>query len=348
MTSRMRSLATLRSFSRSAILAALAVASATIAGAQQPRPHLVRGVVRDSVTGAPIAGALIQASRAGALRTDRSDDLGQFRLLLSPGEYRVKILRIGFAEGARTLAMPDNDTTVTIGLKSIAQALEASRIRADVPAIYGVVARLPDLLPLAEAKVTVMGATRSVTTDSTGRFFVDVGKPGTYMVRMVRDGFGDMLFPVEVAEKRAVEASRMLEPSTAKNPAVREHLYVEIDERLRSRGYNSALVTAADLRQSGGSTLLESLPGSRSMTIKGLRFSGAACIYINGVQTLMGLDMIPTETVESIEVYAGRGNITATLQCTSPRPVDARLRGLTRGVAGSPEAVRQINIWLKK
>jgi hypothetical protein len=328
-------------------LALLAIFAA-VAQAQQVRPHLVRGVVRDSATGAPIAGALVQAQRTDLIRTDRSDDLGQFRLLLPPGEFRLRVLRVGFSESSRSLAMPERDTSLTIGMRSLAQILDATRIQAAVPAVYGIVARLPDLLPLASAKVSVMGVTKSVTTDSTGRFFVDVGKPGTYMLRMTRDGFAEMLFPVEVPARRAVDASRMLEPSTAKAPAVREHLYVEIDERLRSRGYNSALVSAADLRASGGSTLLESLPGSRSMTLKGLRFGGPTCIYINGVHTLMGLDAISTEEVESIEVYAGRGNVTATLQCQSPRPVDARLRGLGRGVSNSPEVVRSINIWLKK
>lgn len=319
------------------------------ASAPQPRPHLIRGVVRDSVSGSPIAGVLVQAQGGGLLKTDRSDDLGQFRILLPAGEYRLRILRIGFAEGARSLAMPERDTALSVTIRSIAQTLDATRIRADVPAVYGIVARLPDLVPLASAKVSVLGTSRSVMTDSTGRFFVDVGKPGTYMVRLVRDGFAEMMFPVEVAGMRAVDASRMLEPSTEKPIAVREHLYAEVDQRLKTRGYNASLVSSADLRASGGATLLESLAGTRSMTLKGLRLAGPVCIYINGVSTLMGLDAIPTEDVESIEVYALRGNITGTLQCSSPRPVDARLRGLGRGnIGGSPEVVRQINIWLKK
>jgi hypothetical protein len=343
----MRSSGIRRSCLHRAVLA-LALSAVSL-GAQQPRPHLVRGVVLDSATRFPIAGVLVQAQGGGLLKTDRSDDLGQFRVLLPAGEYRLRILRIGFAEGTRSLAMPERDTTLSVTLRSVAQNLDAIRIRADVPAVYGIVARLPDLVPLASAKVSVLGTSKSVTTDSTGRFFVDVGRSGVYMVRMVRDGFAEMMFPVEVAGNRAVEASRMLEPSTEKPIAVREHLYAEIDQRLKTRGYNSSLVSSADLRASGGATLLESLPGSRSMTLKGLRLAGPVCIYINGVSTLMGLDAIPTETVESIEVYANRGNITGTLQCSSPRPVDARLRGLGRGnIGGSPEVVRQINIWLKK
>jgi hypothetical protein len=351
MTLPMRSSGIRQSFLRSAIagavfVAALGITTAEGLQAQQSRPRVLRGVTRDSATGVPVAGALVQVRADSVFRTERSDDAGNFRFSLPSATYRVTVLRIGYAERVMSFALGDRDTSLIIPMRSVATALDASRIVAGVPAIYGVVARLPDLLPIAGATVHVMGATKTVATDSAGRFFIDVGRPGNYLVRMTRDGFGEMLFPVEVPPARAVEASRMLEPSTRKPVPGMEHLFVAVDERLRSKGYNAALIPASELKASGGATLLEALPGARSMTLKGLRVGGGACIYLNGHTTSMPLEAIDVNEVEAVEVYAGRGDVTATLKWLGCRSTTRGGRG--SGVARSPEMVTSIVIWLKR
>jgi hypothetical protein len=342
------------------VLALSAVASRT--DAQANRTHVINGITRDSASGQPIAGALVQIVGGTVARRDRTNDAGQFRFAGVPaGSYRLSVLRIGYAETSRQVVLADQDTTLTFQLRPVARVLDETRIRGDVPAIYGVVARLPDLLPITGATVSVMGATKSVTTDSTGRFFVDVGRPGTYMVRMTRAGFGEMLFPIVVPELRAVEASRMLEPSTRKPVASMEHLYREIDERLRQRTpTNTALVTASEIRDAGGA-LWEALKRSRSVTVKGLRVPlEGGCIYVNGVWKgrFFSLDMINPDEVEAVELYGAGGDMTATLRSASPcsdaqRRPGANVMNQTPGgaygtVANGPEVVRKIVIWLKR
>jgi hypothetical protein len=329
------------------VIATLFVATAEAQQTQQVRPRIVRGVTRDSATGTPVAGALVQLRGDSVVRTERSDDAGNVRFVVPPATYRVTVLRIGYAERGISFTLGDRDTSLVFSMRPVAAALEETRIVAGVPAIYGVVARLPDLLPMADATVNVMGATKSVKTDSTGRFFIDVGKPGNYLVRMTRDGFGEMLFPVEVPAARAVEASRMLEPSTRKSPPGMEHLFAAANERLRSKGYNAALIPASELKASGGGTLLEALPGSRSMTIKGLRVGSGACIFINGRTTSMPLEAIDVNEVEAVEVYARRGDLTATLVNQS---CNGRANPGTRTVRtqGRAEDVRYVVIWLKR
>jgi hypothetical protein len=345
----MRSSGIRRSCLRSAFLALLVTATFAAAKAQTPRTHVINGVTRDSASGLPIAGALIQIRGDSALRTDRSDDAGNFRLpALAPGRYRLTVLRIGFAESVHQIGLSDRDTSIEIRLGPVARTLADARIRGKVSAVYGVVARLPDLTPLAGATVNIMGATRSATTDSTGRFFIDLGKPGSYLVRITRDGFGEMLFPVEVPAARAVETSRMLEPSTVKTAPGMEHLFAAANERLRSRQpMNSALITASELKASGGGTLRDAIPGSRSMTSKGLRIAPGACIFLNGRTTSMPLEAIDVNEVEAVEVYGRRGEMTATLvnQPCNNRPNPGSRTVMTPGRA---EDVRYIVIWLKK
>jgi hypothetical protein len=348
--------------SRPCALAVALIVLAESAAAQTPRNHVIRGVTRDSASGIPIAGALVQIVGGAIARQDRTNDAGQFRFAGVPaGSYRLSVLRIGYAETSRQVVLADRDTAITFDLRPIARVLDESRIRGDVPAIYGVVARLPDLLPITGATVSVMGATKSVTTDSTGRFFVDVGKPGTFMVRMTRAGFGEMLFPIVVPEFRAVEASRMLAPSTRKPVAAMEHLYREIDERLRQRTpTNTALVTSSEIRDAGGA-LWEALKRSPSVTVKGLRVPlEGGCIYVNGIWKGKNytLDMINPDEVEAVELYGANGDMTATLRSAGPcsdaqRRPRANVRNQTPGgaygaVANGPEVVRKIVIWLKR
>jgi hypothetical protein len=365
MISQARSSGIRRSCLRSAIAAVFAgviLITAGSAAAQSPRNHVIAGVTRDSASAAPIAGALVQIVGGAVARRDRTNDAGQFRFAGVPvGTYRLSVLRVGYAEVSQQLILADQDTTMTIELRSVASVLDATRIRGDVAAVYGVVARLPDLLPIAGATVSVMGATKTVSTDSSGRFFVDVGKPGTYMVRMTSSGFGEMLFPIVVPELRAVEASRMLEPSARKPVAAMEHLYREIDERLRQRTpTNTALVTSSEIRNAGGA-LWEALRRSPSVTIKGLRIPMASgCIFVNGVWKgpMFTLDMVNPDEVESVELYANHGDMTATLRSAS-RCSDAQRRpganvmtqapgGAYGTVANGPEVVQKIVIWLKR
>lgn len=354
----MRSLETRRRSLHSALLLVALVAA--VGQAQQIRNGTIRGTTTDSASGQPVAGALIQIRGDSVFRTQRSDDAGKFRFHLPLGTYRISVLRVGFSESQRNIVLSSRDTALNVPIRPVATALAETRIRGEVPAIYGVVARLPDLMPLAGVTIRVMGATQILTTDSTGKFFVDVGKPGTYFVRMTRDGFGEEWFPIEVPEKRAIEASRMLEPSTRKVAASREHLYKEADERLRYRHpMNSALVTGSELRDAGGD-MLTGLQRSRSVVAKGLKVGGGGCIFVDGVWKgpNFRLEMIDPDEVAAVELYGARGDMTSTLRGLS-NCADAQRRpganvmtqspgGAYGPIANRPEGVRKIVIWLKK
>ena len=325
---------------RVALLVALLVGTTGAAFAQDAR-HVVRGATSDSTSNLPVAGAIVQLSGGPELRSTRSDDAGQFRFSGIPaGRYRLSVIRIGYTESARDLELADRDTTLVVRLAPITRVLGAATVRGDIAAIYGVIARFPDLRPLAGAKLRVMGANKTVTTDSAGTFFIAVEKPGTYFVRVTRDGFAEERFPVDIPGQIAVEASRMLEPGASRVPASMEHLFAEVDQRLRWRALNSAFVPGSEIR-AAGSTLADGLAFSRSVVLRGLRIPGDPCLFVNGARSRMPLDAFDANEIEAVEVYGLRGNVTATLQCSSAR---------TRrpGVAGSPELVRVISVWLKR
>lgn len=330
--------------------AAVAAAVAPLVGGAQGS-HLVRGIMRDSASTVPIAGALVDLRGATLRVTSRTDEEGNFRFRSVPaGRYQISVFRIGFSELRRELDLGARDTTLLLPMVAISQRLNAFRVRGDIAAIYGMIGTLPDLLPLKDARIEVLGATKSHLTDSTGGFFIPLEKPGTYLVRMTHPAFQQRLFSIEVPGDRAVEASRMLDPGEPSHPGL-EGLYRDADQRLRTRGMNSGFVPGAELRR-GGAALKEALESSRSFTMNGLRIGPTACVFVNGMfRPNASLDMFRPEEIEAIEVYASGGEKTGWLakQANGKCGVSALL-GATemRAPTATANQVRYYVIWLRK
>jgi hypothetical protein len=341
-------------FSGFAALFVAALFVAVLALAATPEMALgqraVRGVTRDSASGQHLAGALVEIRNERTRQTVRTDDAGGFRFGRVPeGRYQLSVLRIGYVELKRDLVLANRDTVLTLPLQPTARALDAARVRADVSAIYGIVGTLPDLNALPGAKVDVIGANRSVLTDSVGGFFVAVDKPGLYFVRITRAGFAEQRFPIDVPANRAVDGSRMLDPSPVVAPAALEHLWKEFDQRVRLRALNSAVVPGSEVRAHGGS-LLDALQASPSFIRRGLRFGPSTCVFINGIpRPNLPLDAIRVEEVEAVEVYAMRGDGTLHLaKSWSGRGCGSNARSFTtRPGPKPPEEVQYVVVWVK-
>lgn len=332
-----------------AMLAIASIGTATAAYAQVTQA--IRGTTRDSSTGQLAAGALVELRGPTFVASVRSDDAGAFRFFSVPaGEYRLTILRIGYTETARTLRLANRDTTLSIALVPIPRRLGAAEIRANVPAIYGTLGGLPNLTPVSGAKVQVLGAKANVVTDSTGAFFVEVPKAGMYFVRIVTPGFAEERFPVEVPKDRAIDASRILDPSATQPHPALEHLYRELDRRIEQRGMNSAVIPGSELR-AAASTPFEAIQNARSTVTRGLRL-GATCLFVNGIQKHSWLlQSINVDDIEMVELYALRGNQTGTLVSASGLDCGGGMRpraGYQSGIAGDPNVVQTISIWLKR
>jgi hypothetical protein len=282
------------------VLAALILPSVALAQGNR----VVRGVARDSSTGQPLAGALIEIRSSSFRATDRSDEEGNFRIRGVPlGVYQFSAIRIGFAESKMSLDVGVRDENLIVSMVPSTTRLDAFRVRGDISAIYGMVGTLPDLLPLKGARVQVLGADKTVTTDSTGGFFIPVREAGTYMVRMTREGYSERMFPIEVPRNRAVDGSRMLDPGPEGHPGL-EVVYKDMDQRLRLKSStNAALVPGAEVRRSG-TNIIDGLRGAQSFISKGLRIADSVCLFVNGVpRPGVSPEAFRPDEVESIEVY---------------------------------------------
>lgn len=283
-------------------LLALAVVGSTLV-AQGSRT--VSGVISDSSTRQPLAGALVELRAPSSRLTERTDEEGNFRLRGVPvGRYQVSVLRIGYLESKFDLEIGTRDTVLNVSMRPAAQRLDAFRVRGDITAIYGMVGTLPDLLPIAGARVQVLGADKEQVTDSTGGFFIALKDPGTYMVRMTREGYAERMFPIDVPRNRAVEASRLMDPGQAQS-SVFEGLFKDFDRRLRMRSTSNAVfVPGAEIRRSG-SLLIDGLKASPSFMAKSLDIVDSACVFVDGKpRPGVSLEAFRPEEIEAVEVYA--------------------------------------------
>ncbi len=334
----------------SAAWALVLVGVSASAGLAQ-RPHAIRGIVRDSASRLPLAGALVDVRSAALRLTARTDEDGAFRFNgLLTGRYTYSILRIGFAERTGDIELTDQmrDTTVAVYMRPLPQVLDAFRVRGDVSAIYGMVGTLPDLAPLAGARVQIIGGSEAVTTGADGGFFVPAEGPGSYLVRITADGYADRLFNVEIPRGRAVEASRLLDPG-AGAPKALEGVYDDLAQRLRFRGMNSALVSGAELRRAG-SNVVDAVQASRAFTAPGLRFGPSVCLFVNGIaRPGATVEAYRVDEVEAIEVYAGNGDKSGDLARRWPAnaPCGQIFRTFARG-GPTANLVRYVVIWLRK
>lgn len=307
------------------------------------------GIIRDSARGAPLADALIELRNGSTLLSTRSEQDGTYQLRsVLAGRHELTIRRIGYRELRRTLDLNGRDTSISPMLGGFAQMLDTMHARANVMGIFGVVGSATDLKPLPKAKLKVLGAQSSTETDSAGRFFVEVKKAGTYMVRVDREGYHGQLLSLTVPQDRAVETVPLLYSTGDPKSRVGERMWHEFDERVQFGGTNAAVLSGGQLRKSGASDIAEAVQFIPSSARKGLHIGATSCLFVNGMPRFgFSVDVIPLDQVEAVELYTANGDASGTLVKLWPRNVACApsIRSAAGGSAGT--AAKYVVVWLR-
>ncbi len=290
--------------------------------------RVIQGDVRSAADSATIAGATIEIAGPRFTRTVRSDEAGKFWFGQVPvGSYRLLVMRIGYEPIRQDVAVGESNADLRVVLKPDAQDLNTIITRANVTAVYGGIGAVgaaknaqgeKTMTAVKGATVQVLGSRKTAVTDSLGRFFVELGKPGRYIIRVTSPGLAVQLFTVDVPRNKAVDASRLLDSVRTEAPTGREYLWGEMDRRIGWRAMNSALVSGAELRELGGS-LTDALQRSKGMTLRGMRIGATTCVFVDGIpKPNWPLDAFRIEEVEAVELYGPRGDPTNLLASSWP------------------------------
>ncbi len=136
----------------------------------------VSGVVKDAVSGQPVAGAQVSFADVGERWT--TDENGSFQADLVPGDYTLTIERFGYRSEKVNVHVP-TDRVVTF---------EAQLQPETTGTIVGTVSDLEGA-PIANAQIAVLGHPVRTTTDDKGRFDISELPAGAYQVRASAEGY---------------------------------------------------------------------------------------------------------------------------------------------------------------
>lgn len=318
-----------------------------LAGEARAQAIVLKGTVRDSSTGRAVAGAIVEFRNTVNLRSTRTDEAGEFRFRdVAMGEATLTVRRIGYAALQRAVQV--SDAPVVLDIVPSVQRLAPVRVGAKGEGIYGVVVSQADFRPIPGAKVFVAGGGTSVLTDSAGQYFIQLKRPGSYVLRVTARGFAEDILPLEVKKDQVEEASRALEASNASpTPG---GMWIDFDERLRLRGRNSSVAPGSELRRAGG-WLMDAAMASPSFMNRGLRFAGPVCVFLNGSpRPGLSVEQISVDDIDVVELYADDkwDRAVTELKKTWPRGVPCTSTRLPWNGAPLNGVVRWAVVWLKR
>jgi hypothetical protein len=329
---------------------AIATFAVTSTAAGQGTTATVAGVVLDSATRRPVAGAIVTLRSGDRVVPARTDEAGAFRIPRLPtGEVVAEVKRIGYRLTTSRLEVRA-DTTLTLVVAPAARALAPVNVFGKGEGVFGTIARSADLRPIFGAKVLVVGSGVTAITDSSGEFSVPLKHPGTYMVRVTADGYGEEVLPLTVRKNEVVESSQLLDLSDRK--PLSAGLWDDFDQRLRWKPVVSALITGSELR-AAGATVREALTASPSVIKAQLRLVPEdVCLFVNGQpRPGMTIDDFRVEDIRAIELYQGKDSIyiSGLVKMWPPKlPCGSGLENTSRRPRGPNQAkVKWAVVWLR-
>lgn len=309
---------------------------------QEPPPSL-GGVVRNE-SGRAIEQAQVILDSGSVQRELRTDRDGRFRFVgVSPGNHRLRVLRIGFQPRDTTVRVARTVADVTISLQRLTSLSEVA-VRARPTGVHGTVLERDSLRPVPGARVTLLGGRSGDTTDANGAFALGRAPTGTFMLRVSRDGYATRMFSVRVPRDSGVAFDIVLQPGLS-NDKNMEMRWADLGWRINWKGVNSSFVGREEL-VGRGSSLEQAIRFAPSFAKRALVIDERACVFVNGVPrpnaTIRDFNV---EEIESIEVYGVRSEITNTLGRRWPRG----------SICGNPNArpfrgnrAQLISIWTRR
>lgn len=329
----------------------------------------VRGIVRNE-TGRPVEYALVTIDSSGSNRQVRTDRDGQFSFSSAPvGQRTVRVTFVGYRPNERTVQVSRGVTDIEIILERAVTTLAGVEVTARRSGLYGSVIARDSLLPVADARIEVLGARASDTTDASGAFNLPLLKPGSYIVRVRHSQFESRNVSIVVPVGGGTQLDLVVERGLLSRDAHMEQLYRELDSRVHWQGTTAALISREDLKgapTTGLDVSIISAPGFMKASFYPAREGWEnACLYVDG-QPRPGMTIadFPIEQIEAVEVYGppmDRSDPTKTLasrwppraQCGNgggPRTAfqSGRADPSAARLSGKAQRIQFVAIWLRQ
>jgi hypothetical protein len=330
-----------RAFGRPGACALLAATlGATSLAAQERAGEPSRGAVRGTVTddrGAPVPALDVRLDDGSSARTDSA---GRFAIVprdCSDG-VRVSVRRPGSVAVVREVPSCASASPLGIVLRPLGTTLGTVRVDASTSGLVGLVTAW-DGAPLGDAEIRLVGARRTVRSDSAGRFAALDMAPGSYLVRVRHAGHRLSEFPVTLGQEDVRDVQFLLAPidpgvgaDSARrlaDGALDGAFLRELEARHVNRGMNAAMLSREELLAADDGRRL--LPCSMARVQKAWRALrdlnlgtcanyAAGCVIVGGRWSQsVPLWAWETNEVNLVEVYGPGGDFTGTLALRAPQ-----------------------------
>ena len=324
-----RMLREIRVCSEISLLSAVVALSPTLfPTSAQPQDSVgaIRGIVRNE-TSRPIEYALVTLDPTGANRQARTDREGRFSFPGVPiGQRAIRVTFVGYRPHDRVVQVPRGIVEVDVTLEGLVTTLAGVEVTARRTGLFGSVIARDSLLPVAEARIEVLGGRTSDTTGTEGTFNFPQLKPGSYIVRVRHAQFESRNTSIVVPKEGGLQLDLVVDRGILSRDAHMEQLYRELDSRIHWKGPSAAMISREELKgvpTTGLEASIVSAPGFMNAGFYPAREGWEnACLYVDGLpRPGMTISDFPIEQIEAVEVYAppiGRNDPTGTLASRWP------------------------------
>ncbi len=305
-------------------------------------PRTITGIVTDTsgnfVDSADVSIASIKRRVSSA--TD-----GSFKFAdVKPGTYEVSARRFGFAPQVRSVVVGDNGVVVRFRLVPVPHALPAVVSSAVQGGLSGVIGDTA-FNTVVGAEISVMGTDHRTTSDSLGKFYVDLHS-GRFMVQVRAPGFVPRLISVTVPRDSGRRMVVWLVPG--QGLGAREAVALsDLEDRLVHRTSSSKIYSREDLNNTG-MTELSQLATSGA----GRRVDDNCPAIVDGGPRTMAIWSIPAADIETLEIYPPGSLIlgaTSGLK-SAPRTSINGMQAIRRpgAASGGADCPVKVYVWLRK
>jgi hypothetical protein len=159
------------------------------------------------------------------------------------------------------------------------------------------------LRALGSATIKLMGTGYATRTDSAGRFYL-AAKPGTYLLRVEREGYARQLNGGTVPPNEGREvAVWLVQGPTRENPVVGANLFDFEQRQIRARQVSYQFFSRDDLTATGATDVMQA--AARTTTVPP---SFESCAYLDGGPATAPLWAIAVGEVEFLEARVPGAN----------------------------------------
>ncbi|MFS0861527.1 carboxypeptidase regulatory-like domain-containing protein [Fredinandcohnia sp. 179-A 10B2 NHS] len=207
----------------------------TVLWASNAKFNTIKGTIVD-VEGNPIKADI--KVKGKNFSTTSNSESGEFSIAILDGNYEIEVSSYGYKSQVVPVIVNASADNYTIQLDVVDNAVSIS----------GVIENKQDTNIIEGAHIEVLGVPREAYTDAQGRYSIKNLLPGTYTLRVQKDGFVRKDIEVEVSPSEQLKLDEQLNPSPT--IGVTKDLNtsgVTVKQYLEERGYIVQNMTFKDI-----------------------------------------------------------------------------------------------------